>query len=125
MTDTEYDFTQTINTPQLQDEIATAGLAAPDYIDSDGTDVQIFYVSPLSSDDQTTLTGVVAAHVANPAYVPLALQTQITTLQNYLNSANPTIANAARAAIISFIAPHMGIGMLTSINAAVHAATGA
>lgn len=122
--DTEYDFTQTVNTPQLLDEIATAGLTAPDYVLTDGTAVQIFYATALSSGDQTTLSTVVADHVANSSYVPAALQAQINTLTAYLNNANPSIANAARAAIVAALAPRMQLPLITAINAAIHTATG-
>lgn len=122
--DTEYDFVQTINSTQLLDEINTAGLPAPDYITTADTAVQIFYTSDLTPDQQTTLTNVVTNHVADPSYIPLSVQADINTLIAYLNNANTTIANAARAVMIVNIAPRMPDGMIASINAQIHSKTG-
>lgn len=121
----EYDFTHIINTPQLLDEIAIAGLPSPSTVDSAGTAVQIFYASPLTSDQQSSLSTVVANHMANPAYVTLSVQADISTLTGYLNNSNPTIANAARAVMLANIAPRLPDGLIATINAQIHAATGA
>lgn len=120
----EYDFTQTINDTQLQDEIATAGLPAPSMINTEGTSVQIFYSNALTSGQQTTLASVVSAHVANPAYVTVAMQAQITQLTGYLNNVNPLVANTARAAMVAKMAPRLPIDLLTAINAAIQAQVG-
>lgn len=122
--DTEYDFTQTINTNQLLDEINTAGILVPDYITTDSTFVQIFYINPLTSDQQNILSTVVTNHVANPNYITLAVQIQITTLTNYLTNSNPTIQNTARAAILQNIAPNLPIQTLININTQIHNITG-
>lgn len=114
--DTEYDFNQTINSVQMLDEISTAGLSAPDYILTDGTIVQIFYVTPLTSDQQNTLQTVVANHVANPKYVTLAVQTQVATLVAYLNNTNTAISNAARSAIVATLASNMPLAQISAIN---------
>lgn len=120
----EYDFTQTINTTQLLDEIAAAGLAAPTAIETVGTSVQVFFASPLSSPDQSTLASVLAAHVANSAYVPLATQAAISTLIAYLNNSNVTIANTARAVMITSLAPKLPQALITQINATIKAQVG-
>jgi hypothetical protein len=122
--DTEYDFTQTINTPQLQDEINTAGLPAPDYITTVTTAVSIFYAVPLTSDQQSTLTTVVANHVANPNYVPLATQSQINQLTSYLNNSTASVQQEARTQIIAAIAPNMPVALLIQINAAIKSVVG-
>lgn len=121
---TEYDFTQTIYTPQLLDEMNTAGLPAPSDIETDGTAVQIFYSDALTDDQQATLAAVVANHVANPAYVTLTVQASIATLTGYLNNANATIANTARAVMIANLAPRMPPDLLTTINSAIAAKLG-
>lgn len=122
--DIEYDFTQNINSQQLIDEITTAGLPAPDYINTVGTAVSIFYVSALTSGQQTTLSTVVSNHVANPNYVTLIVQAQVNTLIGYLNNSNTAIANTARATIISNIAPNLPLGTLITINAQIAAIVG-
>jgi hypothetical protein len=122
--DTEYDFTQTIYTPQLLDEINTAGLPAPDYITTQGVNVQIFYVSPLTQDQVSTLTTVVANHVANPNYVTLAVQSDINILIGYLNNSNTTIANTARAVILQNMAPRLPDSLIQTINAQIKSITG-
>lgn len=123
--DSVYNFVQTVNTQQLNDEILTAGLTLPDYITTDGTAVGIYYVSDLNSVDQTTLSNVVANHIVNPNYVPLALQAQINTLTGYLNSTAPAVVSAARVAILAALGPHLPLATLCAINAAVHSQTGA
>ena len=123
--DTEYDFIQTINSTQLLDEINTAGIAAPDYINTDGTAVSIFYVNALDAADEETLSTVVANHVANPNYITLSLQADINTLVAYLNNSNATIANAARAVIVANMAQRLPQSLIESINAQIHATTGA
>lgn len=117
--DTEYDFVQNVNPTQLLDEIATSGIAVPDYINTEGTSVQIFYVAALSDQDAATLSTVVSAHVANPSYIPTAIQTQINLLTSYLNSPNPTIANTARAIVVANLAPRLPCSLMTSINAQI------
>lgn len=122
--DTEYDFTQTINNIQLLDEINTAGLPAPDYINSNGTAVAIFYATALTSSQSSTLATVVANHVANPNYIPLATQAQVTTLINYLNNSNTSVSNTARACIVQALAPHLSVTLLTAINTQINSITG-
>lgn len=121
----EYDFKQTIYTPQLLDEIATAGLPAPDAVNTNDTAIAILYTDALTDDQQTTLAAVIANHVANPNYVPLALQTQINTLTGYLNNANPAISSTARAVMITNLAARLPLALLVTINAQIHAQTGA
>lgn len=121
---TEYDFTQTINTQQLLDEINTSGIPCPDYIYTSGTSVQIFYITPLTSGQLSTLTTVIANHVANPSYITVALQVQINKLVAYLNSSNATTANTARAIMVLNLAPKLPIGLLTTINAQILAIVG-
>lgn len=120
----EYDFVQTINTPQLIDEITTASLNLPDNVFTAGTCVQIIYNSTLTSDQVNTLTNVVTNHVANSAYITIENQTNITKLIGYLNNANPTIANTARAIIVANLAPRMQDGMVSAINAQIAAIVG-
>lgn len=112
----EYDFTQTINTQQLIDEINTAGLPAATSISTTSNNVQIFYNTVLTTDQQNTLSNVVLNHVANPNYIPIATQVQITKLIGYLNNSNTTISNTARAVIITNIAPGLSQSLLTTIN---------
>lgn len=121
---TEYDFIQLININQLLDEINTVGIAAPISICTSGNSVQIFYTNVLSTNDANTLNTVVANHVANPSYIPLATQTQVTTLLSYLNNSNTIIANTARAVIVSNLAPNLPIGLMTNINNQILAIVG-
>lgn len=121
---TEYDFTQTINSTQLLDEISTAGLPAPAYIDTSGACVQIFYPSALTGDQLATLTSVISAHNPNPAYVTLATQAAVTKLTSYLNSANATVANTARAVMVANLAPRLQDGMLAIVNAQIASIVG-
>jgi hypothetical protein len=65
MADSEYDFTQSpLSVSQLLYQIATSGISSAtlDYIVVSGTEVSIFFTSPLSSGDQTTLANLVAAN---------------------------------------------------------------
>lgn len=71
-------------------------------------------------DQLNTLTTV----VANPNYVPLAMQVQINMLIGYLNNSNATIANTARAVIINNIAPGLPTALLQTINAQIAAKVG-
>lgn len=113
---TEYDFSQLVNTPQLIDEVSTAGLPAFTYMTTDGTSCSIFYATPLTTDQQTTLTTVVANHIANFSYITLAVQTQINTLVSYLNNSNTAVANLARATIVQNLAKGLPLNILTTIN---------
>lgn len=122
--DTEYDFTQTVNPTQLIDEINTAGLPSTDYILTSGNCVQIFYTIALTSDQLSTLTTVVTNHVANVNYVTIAVQTQVTILSGYLTNSNAFVANAARAAIVANIAPHLPLVTLTTINSQIKTQVG-
>lgn len=119
---TEYDFTQTINTLQLEDEINTAGLPIPGAINTVGTAVSILYQASLTAPQQATLSTVVANHIANSNYVPLATQAAITTLLGYLNSSTLSTANLARAMIVATLAPGLPMGTLTKINSQIAAA---
>lgn len=120
----EYDFIQTINSSQLIDEITIAGLPAPDSILTNDSSVQIFYVLALTTDQQTALITVVTNHVADPNYVTVANQAQITKLLGYLNNSNSTIANTARAVIVSNLAPHLPPAVLANINSAIYSIVG-
>lgn len=120
----EYDYTQDINSIQLVDEIFTAGITAPDYILTDGTAVQLFYASELSDDNKAILDVVVAVHVANPNYITLAQTAAIAKLIAYLNSANATVSNVARAAIITTMASKMPLTALTQINTTIKSQVG-
>lgn len=115
----EYDFMHVIYTPQLLDEIHTAGLIAPNHIDTDGCNVQVFYDSPLSDPDSATLTSVISAHVANPSYILLSTQAQIAILVGYLNNANATIANTARAVIVANLASRLPPDLMVTINSQI------
>lgn len=121
----EYDFIQTINTPQLQDEIVAAGLPIPDSIDTADVNVQIFYSKPLTDDQLATLTTTVSAHVVDPKYVSLALQNAIDILTGYLNNPSPQIANTARATMIANLAPRLPCSLIVLINAQIKQITGA
>lgn len=120
----EYDFLQIINPSQLLDEINTASLPNPNYISTNGTQVQIFYTSSLTTDQQTSLTNIVNNHIANFGYITLYVQNQINTLVGYLNNPNMTIANTARAIMVANIAPRLPIDLLTTINTQIHSTTG-
>lgn len=120
----EYDFIQTINTPQLQDEIVAAGLSIPDSINTADVSVQIFYSKPLTDDQLATLTTVVLAHIADPNYVPLVLQNAINILTGYLNNPSPQIANTAKAVMIANIAPRLPCALIVLINAQIKQITG-
>lgn len=120
----EYDFTQTVFTPQLLDEIATAGLPTPDRIDTTGTAVQVFYSTPLTNDQTTTLSSVVGDHVANTNYVTVLAQGDINRLVAYLNNSNSTIANTARAVMVNNLAPRLPDGLIQTINSQIQAIVG-
>lgn len=122
--DIEYDFTQTVNTPQLLDEISTSGLPTPEYVLTSGTSVQIFYASTLTDVQVSTLNTVVTNHAANPNYVTIAVQTQVNTLVAYLMNSNATVAGTARATIVTNIAPHLPLSTLTTINTQIKAQVG-
>ena len=64
MADSEYDFTQSpLSVSQLLYQIATSNIASTlDYITVSGNDVSIFFTTPLSSGDQTTLANLVSAN---------------------------------------------------------------
>lgn len=121
---TEYDFIQIINTPQLLDEICTAGLPAPSYVNTSDGQVQIFYASALGDDQATTLSNTVSTHIANPAYVTAAIRAEITKLTGYLNSANPSVVAAARACVVATLAPNLPPNLMHVINAAIAAIVG-
>lgn len=121
---TEYDYAQNINNDQILDEIATSGISAPAFILTDGTQVQIFYNQDLSDTDKMTLDSVVAAHVANPTYVTLAVQAQVAKLTAYLNSAVVGVAPAARAAIVGAMASKLPLSVITQINAVIQSQVG-
>lgn len=116
---TEYDFIQLVNSSQLLDEINTAGLPTPTYINTQGTSVAIFYSTPLTDNQLSILTTVVTNHVANFAYVTLAAQAQIATIIGYLNNSNVSVANTARAVIIATMAPQIPLATLTAINSQI------
>lgn len=115
----EYDFVHLIYTPQLLDEMSTAGLPAPAYVETDGCNVQVFYASPLDDDQSASLTSVISAHVANTSYVTLAVQAQASILVAYLNSANATVANTARAVIIANLASRLPYDLMVTINSQI------
>lgn len=120
-----YSYTKSIvNIPQLTDEIVTAGLSAPDSIGENDTALTITYGASLTSDQVTTLGGVVSSHVSNPAYVTLATQAAISKLTGYLNNVDPTVVAKARAAIVSVIAPNLPPVILAQINSTIQAQVG-
>lgn len=113
-----------INTTQLSDEITIAGLPTPILFDSEDINLTISFADTLDSGQQATLSSVVAAHTPTVGYVSLATQAAIATLTGYLNNANPTISNTARAAVVATIAPNLPPGILATINARIAAALG-
>lgn len=110
-----------LNTAQLTDELTTAGLPAPTFIDSEDSTLSLTFSGTLDSGQQTTLASVVAAHTPTPGYVTLATRAAIATLTAYVNNADPAIAGTARAVMISYIAPNLPPGLLITINAAIAA----
>lgn len=129
--DAEYDFTKSVKDSQLLDEISTAGLPAPDYINTDGSNLSIFYLNSLTSDQATTLATVVSNHSANANYITLAQQAAaaaqaaaIATLTAYLTNSNTTISNTAKAILIAHMAPALAPGLLATINSQIATALG-
>lgn len=59
-----YNFTKTINSDKLKVEITQSALPAPQMINTSGVSVDIIFSNDLTSEQQTTLTSVVANHVA-------------------------------------------------------------
>lgn len=121
-----YSFIKTppVNIVQLQDEITTAGLPAVLSISIDDVNLTLEFSGELDSGQQVTLTNTVAIHTPTPGYVSLATQAQIATLTGYLNNPNPTIANTARAIVVSVLAPNLPPNILTTINARIVVALG-
>lgn len=113
-----------INTIQLSDEIVTIGLPAPVSIDSEDVNLTIGFAGSLDEDQQSILSGVVAAHSPTPGYVSLATQAAIATFTGYLNSATPSVANTARAQMILVMAPKLPPDILASVNANIRAIVG-
>ena len=64
---TDYPFTKAVYIPKLEDEILTSSITGTlDSIELFGIDnLHVWFVSPLSGADETTLNGIVAAHVAS------------------------------------------------------------
>lgn len=121
--ETPYPFTKTINDDQLLLEITAAGLAAPLRIDTVDTSVSIVYADALSSGDESTLDTVVANHVPvvdNGS----SLAAQIAILTAYITNISATKQNAARAQVIAYMAPRLGVVAVTAINAATKAMVG-
>lgn len=112
---------QSVNVPQLRDEIQTAGLPAPLDVSIEDVNLTITYDPELSEQDLATLAGVVDAHVADPAYVTLAARAQIATLTSYLNSPTASVAATARARIVANIAPRLPPDLVATINAQIAA----
>lgn len=108
-----------INIDQLKDEISVVPLPIPTDVQIDDVNVQISYDSDLTVDQKINLDSVVGNHVANPSYVTIAAQAQVTTLLGYLNNANTTIANTARAVIVANLAPKLPVGLIASINSQI------
>lgn len=69
----EYYFTKSINSDKLKIEIASASLPAPQAIGTVETAVTITYSSALTTEQETSLGNVVAAHVAQTTSEGLAL----------------------------------------------------
>jgi len=72
-TPTEYTYALTdfpndkVATDRLTTEIQASDIVtALDYINADSTNCDIWFKDPLSTDDETTLDGIVAAHSGNP-----------------------------------------------------------
>lgn len=122
----EYDFieSQKINIPQLKDELTTAGLPLPSDIQINDVNVQVFYDSDLSAEQQDTLSQALINHVANPTYVTIAVQADINKLISYLNNADPTVASKARATMVLNLAPRLPDGLVVTINAQIAALVG-
>lgn len=122
----EYDFieSQKINIPQLKDELTTAGLPLPSDIQINDVNVQVFYDSDLSAEQQGTLSQALINHVANPTYVTIAVQADINKLISYLNNADPTVASKARATMVLNLAPRLPDGLVVTINAQIAALVG-
>lgn len=121
---THYNFTKVISTPQLLDEIATAGLPAPALVETDGASLTVSFTDALSGGQETTLGNTVAAHAITAGYKTLSVQASIATLTGYLNHANPSVQAAARAVMVGAMGPRMPPEMLTQINAAIAAQVG-
>ncbi len=73
----EYNYTQAdVNTSQLASEIQESAITiALDYINTSGDDIAIFFKATLSAGEETTLDGLVSAHVIDPNYDPTLVVT--------------------------------------------------
>jgi hypothetical protein len=94
---TDYPFTKQVNITKLVTEIQTAALStAMDHIDcsdnGDGTwTTNIWFVDVLSSDDQTTLSNVVTAHINSPP-TPDAIRAKIVAARMFGQSVIDEVA---------------------------------
>lgn len=94
-----YNFVKAINSTKLRTEIVTAGLPAPSYINTVNTDVSIWYGAELTTEQSSSLTAVVNAHVA---------LTTAESLSIYLDqSVHPFIKNL----INTFAAENIALGI--------------
>lgn len=114
-------YEKIVNIPQLKDEIQLAGLPAPSDIQMNDVVVMIIFIDPLSEEQVLALDSVVSAHTPDPAYVTIAARAAVNTLLNYLNNPNMTIANTARAVIVTNLAPKLPDGLVLTINAQIAA----
>lgn len=126
--DTAYTFTKQVNSDQLKVQLVAMCaqvniLEATDLalvrIETVDTELSVWFNQELSESAETQLNTLLSdyAYIAN--YIPPEQQTQINTLIAYLNNANPTIANTARAVIVLNISPRLGADLICSINSQI------
>lgn len=121
---TEYNYTKNVYTPQLLEEIATAGVGDPAYVNTDGDNISIFYSEDLSDENKSVLDQVVNDHTADVTHIPVSSQRQIDTLISYLNNADPKKQATVRAQVVLAFAPKLPIDLITQINAKTKAIVG-
>lgn len=62
-----YQFTKEVNSPRLQNEIQNSSITvALDYIQTNGSDLKVYFKSSLSSEEEDVLDGIVSSHVNSP-----------------------------------------------------------
>jgi hypothetical protein len=97
---TSYHFDKAINSDKLKVEIAAASLPSAAYINSiPGVSCDIFFSSELSSENQATLSSVVASHVA------------VTTAESLASYLATTIYPFVSKLIAAFAAENMALGI--------------
>lgn len=115
-----YKYTKNINTQQFIDELNTVHFCMPEYMETVGDSVKLYYTEEITEEQLTSLSTIIDNHIAVENYITLANQSQINQLINYLNSVNPTVANTARAVMITNLAPRLPSDLLVTINAAIY-----